>query len=126
MRFPKAKRCRSAAHWGVFLCAVLLVGAYVIFDILDVDGSQMNRWPAANIIVVVTQQAEAERFLRADLASPGWTELIRPSLWRHFSTGIGRISPATTMLRIRQSRLLPRVNLRQELARLSPPPADPA
>jgi hypothetical protein len=122
VRLGKAQK-RSWAWWGVVSFVLLTIGAYVIFDILDVDGSQI-RWPAGD--AVMTQQVDAERFFRADLSIPGSTDLISPSLSRNSSTAIGKISPATTILRIRRSWSLPRVNLYQDLARASSPTADPA
>ncbi len=126
MRFLEARRCRSAAWRGVLLFALLLVGAYVIFDILDLDGSERNGWPNDDIIVATTQDAEAERSWRVDLATLGSTALNPPSLSRLFSTSIGKLSPATANLRVRQSRWLPRVNLYREQARTSSPTTDPA
>ncbi len=126
MRFLEARRCRSAAWRGVLLFALLLVGAYVIFDILDLDGSERNGWPNDDIIVATTQEAEAERFWRVDLATPGSSVLTPPSLSRLLLAAIDRISPATANLRVRQSRWLPRVNLYREQARTSSPTTDPA
>jgi hypothetical protein len=105
---------------------MLLVGAYVIFDILDLDGSERNGWPNDDIIVAITQDAEAERSWRVDLAALGSTALNPPSLSRLFSTSIGKLSPTAANLRVGQSRWLPRVNLHREQARTSSPTTDPA
>lgn len=126
MRLRKAKRARPAVWSGVFVSALLLVSVYVFFDVLDVDGSQMTGWPAGDIMVVMTQQVDAERFFHPDFSASGPIDFVPSSRVRLSSAEIDNISTATTILRIRQSRLLPRVNLCQELACACSPSADPA
>lgn len=125
MQLRRTKRCRSSTWWGIFLCTLLLVGAYVIFDLLDVDGSQMSRWPGHDMMVVVTPEASAERFFRADLSTSSSVDLIGFSLFRLSSLKNCSTSPATMLLRIRQSRGLPRLNLAREQGRGSSPTVDP-
>ncbi len=126
MRLVKVPRRRSRAWWGVYLFALLTVSAYVLFDILDVDGSQVTGWPGDDIIVVETPQVEADRFLRADSLTPASAGLI--STWLSQSSAIESrgTSQATGILRARQSWMLPRVNLQREMARISPSATDPA
>ena len=126
MRFPQAKRARSAVWTGVFVSAMLLVGVYVLFDILDVDGSQMTGWPAGVILVGMLPPVEAERLFHPDLSAPGAIESIRPSRARLSSAEIDKRSTATTILRIRQRSWLPRLNIRHEVACTNSSPADPA
>jgi len=108
---------------GAFLCALVLVGAYVIFDMLDVDGSRLSAWHAGDVIVQETQELNAERLFRADPASLGSTQALFPS---QFARNNHTAAPAGTIFRIRQSRLRPRINLFQERASLVSPAADPA
>jgi hypothetical protein len=124
MRVRKAKRCRSATWWGIFICSLLLVGAYVIFDLLDVDGSQMA-WPAHDMMVVAAREVPAERFVHADGAISCPNDLRAFSLSRLPSTETSRTSAARALLRIRQSRVLPRLNLAKEHAPGSSPTVDP-
>ena len=126
MRSLRAKVCRSAMGRSVFCCALLLVGAYVLFDILDVDGSQMISRPTDAIVSVEPQQADADRFLRTDGATLGASDFLVPIPSRLSSVKCGGISAATTPLRFRQSRLLPRVNLHSETALSPTPSTDPA
>ncbi len=126
MRFFEARSCRSAAWRGVFLSALVLVGMYVVFDILDLDGSQSRGRKSSDIIVAASQQIEAERFTRVDLATPISTHLTPPSLSQLYSTALGKVPPAATVLRSRQNRLLPRVDLHREQSRTASPTADPA
>jgi hypothetical protein len=126
MRSLRAKICRSAMGRSVFCCALLLVGAYVLFDILDVDGSQMISRPTDAILSVGPQQADADRFLRTDGTPLGTGDSLIPLPSRLSSVKCGGVSAATIPLRFRQGRLLPRVNLHSEMA-LSPTPSiDPA
>jgi hypothetical protein len=111
---------------SVFCGALLLVGAYVLFDILDVDGSQMISRPTDAIVSVELQQADADRFLRTDGATLGAGDFLVPLPSRLSSVMCGGMSVATIPLRFRQSRLLPRVNLHSEMALSPTPSTDPA
>jgi hypothetical protein len=111
---------------SVFCCALLLVGAYVLFDLLDVDGSQMISRPTDAIVSVEPQQADADRFLRTDGATLGAGDFLVPLPPRLSSVKCGGMSAATIPLRFRQSRLLPRVNLHSEMALSPTPSTDPA
>lgn len=126
MRLVEVRRRRSWTWWGVFLFALLTMSSYIMFDILDVDGSQMTGWPGDDIVVAETPQIEADRFFRGDAFTPDSTGLLYLSLSQCFSTEVRGISPTTTILRIWHSRMLPRVNLHRELACASVPSADPA
>ena len=126
MRLVTAPRRRSWAWRGVLFFALLMIGAYVIFDILDVDGSQMTGWPASDIIVAETLQIEADRFFRADPFTPDSTGSPYLSLSRYFSSENHGLSPVTTILRVRLSRILPRGNPRREMTLVSPSSTDPA
>ena len=126
MRSLRAKACRSAIGRSVFCCALLLVGAYVLFDILDVDGSQMISRPTDAIMSVGPQQADADRFLRTDGATLGAGDFLVPLPSRLSSVKCGGMSAAAIPLRFRQSRLLPRVNLHSEMALSPTPTTDPA
>ena len=124
MRVRKAKRCRSATWWGIFLCSLLLVGTYVLVDLLDVDGSQLA-WPAHDLMVVAAREVPAERFLHADGAITCPSDLHAPALTRLPSTETRRLSTARALLRIRQSCAFPRLNLAEEHAPGSSPTVDP-
>jgi len=124
VRHGKAQRRRSRAWWAILSFGLLFFAAYLIFDVLDLDGSQMTGWVTNDM--VMTQQVDAERLFRVDLSISGSTDLLYPSLPRLLSTMSGRVSPATAILRIQRSGSLPRVNLHQELARASSPITDPA
>ncbi len=106
---------------------MFLVGAYVVFDILDLDGSERIGRSSRVPIVATNQETDAERGWRTDLATLGSIDLNPPSLSRLFaSSSIGGLSSATASLRIRQIRWRPRVNLFREHARTDSPTTDPA
>ena len=125
MRLGSAQRRRSWAWRGVILVALLIIGAYVIFDILDVDGSQMTGWPAGDMIVAEARQAEADRVFRADPFTPDSTGLRDLSLSRWSTTVRHGLSFGAFLLRIPQRRMLPRVDLHRVLAQTSSLSADP-
>ena len=127
MRFRRRRRRRSATWWGVFFWALLLVGVYIFFDILDIDGPQITRRLGHQALIVVeTPDGVAERFFRADLATIHAPDLIASSLSRPSLTGFHEVSPAQMCLRLRQNRIRPRLNLSAELTRRSPSASDPA
>ena len=126
MRLGTAPRRRSWAWWGVFFVALLTIGAYVIFDILDVDGSQMTGRPADAIIAAEALQVEVDRFFRADTFTPDLTGSLHLSVLPCFPTEIHGLLPVASILRARLSRMFPRVNPHRDMLRVSSPSADPA
>ena len=126
MRLGAAQRQRSGAWWGVIVVALLIIGAYVIFDILDVDGSQMTGWPANDIIVAETLQVSADRCFRADPFTPDSIGLLSLALSRSSTAESHTLLPGMIALRVRQRRTLLRVNPHRALAQTNPPSADPA
>ena len=60
------------AWWGILLFALLATGAYLAFDVLDLDGSELRGRPAGGTAVAEPARSEAEGRLRSDpLASDG-------------------------------------------------------
>lgn len=117
---------RSRKWWGVFFFALLTVNSYVLFDMLDVDGSQQTGRPGGDIITAETVRVASDRSLRTELSAPDSAGLLYLALSRAAAMDSrGSVLPST-VLRIRHSRLLPRVNLRRELVPASPASADPA
>jgi hypothetical protein len=125
VRLGTAQRQRSWAWWGVIVAALLIFGAYLIFDILDVDGSQMIGRPADGILLAEALQVEADRFFRADPFAPDSTGLLSPSLSRGSTPERHGLSLGTIPARVRQRQMLPRVNLHRVLAQTGPLSADP-
>ncbi|MCX5734478.1 MAG: hypothetical protein NTW68_09150 [candidate division NC10 bacterium] len=126
MRLGTAQRRRSWVWWGVIVSALLIFGAYLIFDILDVDGSQMISRPADGILMAEALQVEADRFFRADPFTPDSIGFLSLSLSRSSTTERHGLSLGTIPIGVRQRRMLPRVNLQRALAKTGPLSADPA
>jgi hypothetical protein len=122
----KVQRRRSRTWWGVFFFALLTINAYVLFDILDLDGSQMTGWPADDVIVAEALQVEADRFSRADPFTPDSTSFICLWMVQSSSTDSRDISPVVAILGAWQHRMPPRVTLHREMARTSSSSTDPA
>ncbi len=60
------ERQRTWAWWSIFLFAVIVIVAYVFFDMLDVDGSQMTGWPADDMVAAEPFHGQTERLLHAE------------------------------------------------------------
>ena len=55
---------------GVLLCV------YIVFDVLDLDGSQLPRYLGSDILVIVPAPLETERYLHRELMPAGhWIHL---------------------------------------------------
>jgi hypothetical protein len=119
VRLSSEKVYRSAWWRGLFCIGLLVVGAYVLFDILDVDGSQMVGRSANAILVAEMQQSSADRFARSDGFTPCAGDLISPLVVRRLSAECGGRLSTTKLLRLPLRRTPPRVNLHPESS-LSP------
>jgi len=126
MQLVGVQRRRSRTWGGVFLFALLTMSSYVVFDILDLDGSQMTGWPGDDFFVEETLQINSDRFFHGDPSAPGLPGLIHRSLAWYTPTETRGLSPARTILRVRHSRMLPRVDLSRDMARASFPSPDSA
>jgi hypothetical protein len=71
VKFFGRRRRRSIGVWGVALGAFLLVGCYLVFDVLDLDGSDLQHRLFNNAIAPQGAWAETERALHQSLAAPG-------------------------------------------------------
>jgi len=128
MRRIGSKRHRSRAWWGVFLCAVLAMGAYIAFDMLDLDGSSLRDAWAGSAITAEAVGGESERLLLPTEAAPHVTILGSPVGAVGLSPISGplhRPAPAPRLVAWR-SHILPRTNLAKETSSTTSPSADPA
>jgi hypothetical protein len=128
MRHIGSKRRRSRVWWGVFLCAVLAMGAYIVFDMLDLDGSSLRDAWAGSAIAAEAVGGETERLLPPTEAAPHATVLGSAvgALWLDpLSCSFRRPAPALR-LGVLHSHTLPRTNLAKETSSTTSPSADPA
>ena len=126
MRFRQASRRGSASWWGITVCALLFAATYVVFDVLDVDGSQMSRRSAPEGTLTATlEEVAGERFFRTTATATVSADLLAPSLPRLCAGVPSRISASKTLLRQRWGHARPRVTLAAERARGSSGTADP-
>ncbi len=126
MRFRHASRRGSASWWGITLCALLFASTYVVFDILDVDGSQMRRAPApGGALTATVEEAAADRFFRTTVTATVSTDLQALSAPCLSASAASWNSTLKTLLHQRWGHVLPRVTLAAEHARGSSPSADP-
>ncbi len=123
-----SKRQRSRAWWGVFLCAVLAMGAYIVFDMLDLDGSSLRDTWAGSAIAAEAVGGETERLLPPTEAAPHAPALgsaVGAVGLDPLSGSFRRPAPAPR-LGASSSHTLPRANLAKETSSMSSPSADPA
>jgi len=115
------RRLGSAWRWGWALGSALLC-VYIAFDVLDLDGSQLQQRSGV-AITAETSSAEADRLLRESASAP--PVLLHP---RALATDIGlRLHLAGTRLRpLRDGSFLPRRHLSRLGSRVSEQSADPA
>ena len=121
-----APRRRSWAWRGMFAFALLMIGVYVLFDILDVDGSQMTDLPERAVIMAETVSIDSDRLFRADLLISDLAKPLNLFLSQYSSTESRSLSPVPAIPRDRLRRILPRGNPYREMARVSLSSSDPA
>jgi hypothetical protein len=128
MRRIGSKRQRSRAWWGVFLCAVLAMGAYIVFDMLDLDGSSLRDAWAGSVIAAEAVDGETERLLPPIEAAPHATVLGSPvgAVGLDPLSGSFRRPAPLPRLGASRSHTLPRTNLAKETSSTTSPSADPA
>jgi hypothetical protein len=115
------RRRVSMWQWGWTL-GIALLCVYIAFDVLDLDGSQLQTRFGAAITTAVTS-AEADRIVRAS-ASPALIRLCLPA--SRVDTGL-RLYPDGIRYRSPQSCcLLPRRHLSHLDSRTSAQSPDPA
>lgn len=108
-------------RWAWALGFALLC-AYMAFDVLDLDGSQLQQ-RSGMAIAAETSSAEADRILKEG-ASPPLVPLHPDALGTDSEV---RLQPAGTRLRTsRNGRFLPRRQLSRLDSRTPAQPADPA
>lgn len=126
MRFRQASRRGSASWWGITLCALLFASTYVVFDVLDVDGSQMRRRSASGGALTATvEEVAGERFFRTTATATVSSDLPALSLPRLAVGALSSNFVLKTLLCRRWGHLLPRVTPTAERARGSSGTADP-
>lgn len=118
-------RVPSSGWWGLVLCASLAVGAHIVFDILDVDGSDLRNRTFNDPLVAQTSLVETKRPLHlASECRHGWGRMPVAVLLRQSSA---RFSPqyksVPAAARVRLHRILPRAHVRLN-ARLAPSTTD--
>ena len=128
MRLIGSKRQRSRAWWGVCLCAVLAMGAYIVFDMLDLDGSSLRSAWAGSAIAAEAAGGETERLLPPSETAPQ-APILGPAVGAvGFDPPSGFLHRSLPMPRLGawRSPTLPRTNLAKETASATSPTTDPA
>ncbi len=112
----------------MFCFALLATGAYIAFDVLDLDGSDLRGRPASGVAVAEPARAEAEGRLRQDHGMPAaappavGAAAFRIAAPTHLATP--RADAMATAAR--RDRILARAHIARSATRSDSPPADPA
>ncbi len=116
-----------AARWAMisFVGAALVL--FMVFDVLDLDGSNLRRPATGGAMTADATGSEAERLLFCtpeSSAAPGG-EVAAPFL--ALSAPAGVITPGTRLPALRLHRIVPHLSARKDALRGTPSsPGDPA
>jgi hypothetical protein len=112
----------------VFLCAILAMGVYIAFDVLDLDGSQMRDSFAGNAIAAEPERVETDRLLHHAHSIPEALGPIYLSPDLRFISESPQVSPSTTAVPVAAwlTAARPRADLHQDTSSGSSPTDDPA
>ncbi len=104
------------------------MGAYIAFDVLDLDGSQMHDSFSGKAVAAEPERVETDRFLHHAPAIPDAPEPISLSRDLRFISGSPQLSPGTTAGPVapRRAAARPRADLRQDTSSRNSPTNDPA
>lgn len=129
-RMRRLLRERSLGWWGLVLCLLLAVGAYIVFDVLDLDGSDLRNRVLQSPLVSQTALAEAERVIlqaaKAQFAVAGISfSALLPQSFTLFNTTCFQ-SPSVNALTQFRTTLPPRVYAARDSFPMPRPTDDPA
>lgn len=74
-RAAAMRRMRVATRWAVISLVGVTMAAFIVFDVLDLDGSNLRHPATGNALTADTAVTEAERLLLRTpdfSAAPGW------------------------------------------------------
>ncbi len=128
MKPNNLRKPRSRSWWVVILCASLAMGAYIVFDILDLDGSTSRDLGPGTAFAAEPAFVEAERLLHRASATPQTPRSIYLSANSGLVPESPSISPKATAITFAPSVLTvrPPLNRCQELSSASSLADDPA
>lgn len=128
MRLFRRQKQQSWKWWYVVLFGLLAIGTYVVFDVLDIDGSELASWDLANNLTAL-ESAEPSSCRPPQIVPP---ERSLPSADDHLSQWLnaqsqqGASSISTGLTRARHAPTLARIRLASELTASNSLSADPA
>ncbi len=111
-------RRHGVMWWGVWAIGVLFVSCYIAFDLLDLDGSQLQT-RAGVTLTASSSSAEVSRFLRG-APSPFTVSTSLAMLATHGA--VHRLTPASAL---RREHVLARHHVIQDYTHGPAPSSDP-
>ena len=112
----------------MFCFAFLATGAYLAFDVLDVDGSDLGGRPASGAAAAEPARSEAEGRLRQDPTTPEDPRLVSMLPVHRVGAPHRGAAPraAAAVVPARRDRFLARAHPGRAAISSDAPPADPA
>jgi hypothetical protein len=118
---------RYRRYWrGAWALGFALLCVYIVFDVLDLDGSELQRHSGFGLVAAASAE-EVERLFRLDLSSPDpWMPVrSRVACCAFAETARGRSETPPGAILIRYSHLLPRRQLSLTASNERPSSPDP-
>jgi len=116
MKLKDIQKRRFPGGWVVFVCAFLAVGVFITFEVLDLDGSNLQHPFRDSVIAAEPTSADLEQLLPQDPSAPGAQSSVSLSLDLLLPPepfGV-RSRSGINSLRARLNHALPRASLRHE------------
>ena len=121
-------RWKARAWWATVTIVCVAMASFIVFEVLDVDGSNLSRGSSGNTLSADPPTLETERLLsvKGDVCSAPNTERLSTPLSPRLNLTIARSSLTPAAFRA-HVRIIRREAAKDNLKRtFSPSPADPA
>ena len=128
MRTASRARVRAAAWWATIALVGVVMAAFMVFEVLDLDGSNLGRLTNGNTLTAGTPVLETEHLLsrKGDLSSKRSTERVFPFLAPPEDSVVARATIRPPTLRAYRQIVHLHAWKDDALCGAAPTPSDPA